>query len=521
MGQLNPSFSNSFNLQPQTPNNVDGGVIDPGNFSPGGFGGRDNGTPLNIPGASQGNPNPSGPSANPAAGAAGFNNFNAPPLPGTSSGTSSPPANGAGASGPQWFNGQNWNPTFQNNAGYNPSQYATQETANTLAGAMGSGLGLGANVNQTQNAPGSPIGPPPQQMLNFGGDAQLNAGLMAERYKKYDQATADAMTRAELAYMNKGSGGQNEDSQGGSLGFNSQFAASPGGNQNLGGGQNIGQFRGENQGSSFGSRPAFAGGFNPSSNPATGQYGNPQGNYSGGQYQNPGHGGAPPPFQGSFGPGNGYGQRPQFGGSNTNYGGFGGSQQFGQANQGAGVQQLLQRLMGGGQGGYGGQFQQRGRQGQMSGLLGQGQFDSLMGLPSFLQRGNQATGQGVRNPYQTGGNMSGLARSNNSLTGGRGEELARTGQMTNPANWDMRGQMPASMYSDNRDQVQYAGGSPGFYNQRSWSPTNPGGSSPSVNTPEEMNAQRANRDAQMSAYYAANPSAFASGSYAPGTQFRP
>ena len=59
-------------------------------------------------------------------------------------------------------------------------------------------------------------------MLDFGGDGQLNAGLMAERYAKYDRATADAMTRAELAYMSPRQN-PNEDSQGGSMGSWSMY----------------------------------------------------------------------------------------------------------------------------------------------------------------------------------------------------------------------------------------------------------------------------------------------------------
>jgi hypothetical protein len=143
------------------------------------------------------------------------------------------------------YGGSNWTPTFQTNlGGYNPSQYATVETANDLAGRINSGLGLGGNVIQTHSS--GPIQPPPQQMIDLGGDSPLNAGLLAERYKKYDQATADAMTRAELALQGP-KPAMNEDMQGGAFGSYSQFAPSPGGSLNLGGGQNIGQFVGENK----------------------------------------------------------------------------------------------------------------------------------------------------------------------------------------------------------------------------------------------------------------------------------
>lgn len=142
------------------------------------------------------------------------------------------------------FGGPNWTPTYQTPGGYNPSQYATVDTANSLAGSIGSGLGLGGNVIQTQSS--GPGGPPPQQMIDFGGDSPLNAGLLAERYKKYDHDTADRMTRDELALQGP-KPAMNADMQGGAMGSYSQFAPSEGGSLNLGGGQNIGQFVGENK----------------------------------------------------------------------------------------------------------------------------------------------------------------------------------------------------------------------------------------------------------------------------------
>ncbi len=419
MAQLNTGFSNSFNLTPQT--NSTGGAVDP-------YG---NGTPLNVPAAGSGGP-AMGPSANPAAGAAGFNRPPVDPQIAAQNGGTG----GAGTPGRSFFNGSNWNPTFQQNAGYNPSQYATTETANTLAGALGSGLGLGANVMQTQNAPGSPIGPPPQQMLDFGGSDMLNAGLMAERYRRYDHATADAMTRAELALMGPRQA-PNEDSQGGSMGSWSQYGQSAGGSQNLGGGQNIGQFIGENAGGAFGSRPTGGGGINPNGNPVTGQYGQGNLGQAAPNYQNY-HPQAPPPRQAP--PDHGMAhppqQAPQFG-NRMNYGGFGQNQQFNQANQFSGVQQLMQMLMGG----QGGMLQQRGRAGQYG---NGGQMSGLMGMPSFLQGRNQSAGNGFTgvgargNPYQTRGNMSGFAQSNN--------------QFLNKG-YDPRGSAPQGSYNDNRNMI--------------------------------------------------------------------
>lgn len=115
------------------------------------------------------------------------------------------------------------NPTFENYSGYNPAQYATLGTANNLA------QQLGGNVMQTQMAQGSPFSVPNQNAVYLGGNDPLNAGLLAQRYAKYDRATADAMTRDEMRMMNP--------SAGPSYGSDTSiFQARPGGAQNLGGG---------------------------------------------------------------------------------------------------------------------------------------------------------------------------------------------------------------------------------------------------------------------------------------------
>lgn len=131
--------------------------------------------------------------------------------------------------------GSGWTPSFRTDIpGYNSSQYADLGTTNTLA------QQLGGNAVQTQNAGGFSGGPPPQNMISFGGTGVLNAGLLAERYAKYDRATADAMTRAELAMMGQNPGTSEADTQGGSLGFASQFTGLPGGTQAIGQGANLG-----------------------------------------------------------------------------------------------------------------------------------------------------------------------------------------------------------------------------------------------------------------------------------------
>ncbi len=134
------------------------------------------------------------------------------------------PSGGFGQSG--------WNPGFQQNLGaYNPSQYADMNTSNQLA------QSLGGNVLQTR-IPTGPFNVPAQNTIDFGGEGKLNAGLLAERYAKYDKATADAMTQAELAGLsNSVSGNLGDD-----LGYMSQFSNIQGGGQYGGQGQNMGQF---------------------------------------------------------------------------------------------------------------------------------------------------------------------------------------------------------------------------------------------------------------------------------------
>ena len=61
--------------------------------------------------------------------------------------------------------------------GYNPAQYADDSVAQQLARSMG------ASVNYTNT--GGPNGPPSQAGLDFGGTAQLNAGLVNDIYTKF------------------------------------------------------------------------------------------------------------------------------------------------------------------------------------------------------------------------------------------------------------------------------------------------------------------------------------------------
>lgn len=409
--------------------------------------GRDTGFDFNPSGQSQRfGPTPGmnygpvyGPSANPAAGPAGFNNPQAPAM-------NPQMAAQNGGNSQSWFNGQNWNPTYENHAGYNPSQYATVGTANTLAGALGSGFGLGANVQQTRNAQGFQ-GPPPQTSLNFGGDSNLNAGLLAERYKKYDHATADEMTRAELALMGPRMN-PNADSQGGSMGSWSMFQDQPGGFQNLGGGQNIGQFVGENQNwrgatgsplaggganmlpaaaprpvhssapmatlaSHHGQAPSHPPPIRPEYNYAFGGGGDPRAilNYAfgggGGPVSQPpaqdprnilnyafGGGGGPAPSQPTQNPqailnyafGGGGNPPASFNPNRTSYGGFGQASHF----QGANSLNLpfLQALMGGGGG------MPQGGRGRLNPFGG----GRMSGYPSFLQGHNQSSGNGFTGP---------------------------------------------------------------------------------------------------------------------------
>lgn len=166
-----------------------------------------------------------------------------------------PGAEGGGGSNPSAtvsspFGSPGWQPQFQQNlGGYNPNQYATLDTANQLAQA------LGGNVNQTQMGPGSPFNIPNQASINFGSDSNLNAGLLANRYAKHGLAQANQMTQDELKFMAPSSS-PNEDSIGGTLGSWSQFQPLQGGGQFLGQGANLGSAVGTAPGGAFGSQAA-------------------------------------------------------------------------------------------------------------------------------------------------------------------------------------------------------------------------------------------------------------------------
>lgn len=87
------------------------------------------------------------------------------------------------------FGNPGWKPSYNAPGGYNPLQYASDGTANELA------QGLGGTVSRTQTV--GPFGDFGQNQISFGNGNQLNAGLLADRYSKYDAATANAMTDAE------------------------------------------------------------------------------------------------------------------------------------------------------------------------------------------------------------------------------------------------------------------------------------------------------------------------------------
>jgi len=87
------------------------------------------------------------------------------------------------------FGNPGWKPSYNAPGGYNPLQYADDNTANQIA------QGLGGTVERTKTL--GPFGDFGQNQISFGNGNQLNAGLVGDRYSKYDRATADAMTMAE------------------------------------------------------------------------------------------------------------------------------------------------------------------------------------------------------------------------------------------------------------------------------------------------------------------------------------
>lgn len=297
------------------------------------------------------------------------------------------------------FGTSSWTPGFQQNlGGYNPSQYANLDTTNQLAQA------LGGNALQTRMGPGSPFNVPPQNSIDFGGDSPLNAGLLAERYQKYDKATADAMTRAELA-MQGPRQNPNEDSQGGSMGSWSQFQALPGGTKGLGGGANLGSSVGDNQGwrnaGGAGNGGAAPGGGINQFSYSPQQQGYPQ-QYSSVNNLNYGGQTNQSPWQ-----------------IQQNFGGFGPASNFAQANQGGNPLQMLMQLFGGGGGNLVNTLNTRGRMSPFG--YGGGPMSSQIGFNSPLSGYNQIGGNGFRgfgggqyNPYGAG-SMSGLAGMMNSF----------------------------------------------------------------------------------------------------------
>lgn len=149
-----------------------------------------------------------------------------------------------------------YTPTYRQDlpGGYNSAQYADLNTTNDLA------RYLGAQTVQTQNAPGSPIGPPSQYALNMSSGDPFNAGLVADIYAKYPRAVADQIMGAQMASAGVGNGysmvGGNPNAPGG--GRSAQEAQF---NSNVQGGANFigqGQFRGAPTSNSIGQGGASA-----------------------------------------------------------------------------------------------------------------------------------------------------------------------------------------------------------------------------------------------------------------------
>lgn len=87
---------------------------------------------------------------------------------------------------PQFVSGAAGTTTASRGAGgYNPLQYATDEQAAGLASLLGAGV--------SRTSPIGPIGPPPQNILDFGDGAQLNAGLVQQAL---GNITVDGASRA-------------------------------------------------------------------------------------------------------------------------------------------------------------------------------------------------------------------------------------------------------------------------------------------------------------------------------------
>lgn len=77
--------------------------------------------------------------------------------------------------------------------GYNPNQYLTNSSSQDLATQFG-----GKVVSSGE--PQVPIGPPPQNLIDFGNGFQSNAGLLAGNVDRYGMDQAQKMLAAEQAY---------------------------------------------------------------------------------------------------------------------------------------------------------------------------------------------------------------------------------------------------------------------------------------------------------------------------------
>jgi len=285
---------------------------------------------------------------------------------------------GGGGGSPAASGGGPMSAYRQDVGGYNPFQYATDDTTNSLAKLFGATAGKTTDPN---GPGGIGFGPPSQNMLDFGGGYVGNAGLTQQFIDAFGLDRARQMFADQQAYSQN-----NKMGDGPMLGIGTDPSLQ-GYNPNL------------SQPTTFGQRANF--GASPSS-----FYNNPR---SGGQM--PQMPGAQPPQMGqppSAGPGGGMGgpgmggpQQPPFGGGG--FPGFGGGG-FGGGFGGGRMPQF------GGYNQWGNPFQ-----GNPFGMMGGG-FGGGSNMYGF---GGGGMGGGMMNPWMGGGGgmMGGIAGLLNQVQG--------------------------------------------------------------------------------------------------------
>jgi hypothetical protein len=122
---------------------------------------------------------------------------------------------GQGQAAPTGWGSLNFTPTWNNNAGYNPMHYLSDDSTRSLAGQLG---GSPVQVRTTTG----PFNLPPENMLDFQTGNLHNAGLLANQFRAENAPFAQAQLQAELAREMAGPNAVYTGSGWGAYGMNPQ-----------------------------------------------------------------------------------------------------------------------------------------------------------------------------------------------------------------------------------------------------------------------------------------------------------